>query len=819
VGIVAAEIVNRFWEYVLGGVPLIGMNTHAFTQSSLPLEEPVPDGRTFLNASLWFVDSDGYRVIFHRHEPIYRVALADEVHLRLIAVTLRQSRLATQEEICRAFGHGVSTQVRWERHYRQQGVDGLVAKKRTGRPRELDRSQEAFVRKWFCAGRSNRAIAKRLSVDEITIRRTLKRLGLNRKPAVLSPMLPRLEGEAADAAATEAIASAAAESGDEVPVETLSPAEVCSAPSPEPTRQDAPLSFERSATPSFTLDHDPHDRSGDRVLARGGLLDDAVPLFADAECVPRAGVLLAVPLLVRHGLMETFAKVYGSLHPSFYGLRTIVVTLFLAALLRIKRPEHFKEYRPEDLGAILGLDRAPEVKTVRRKFARLAGMGRAGQLMEESAHRRIAEDEDRVAFLYVDGHVREYHGKFPLFQAKKAQRQVVTPAATDNWVHDADGEPLLVVTSEINAKLTQVLEPILADVRRLVGDGRRMTVIFDRGGFSPKLFTRLIDAGFDVITYRKGKVNKLPSTRFAVVKEKIDCAWRECTVCDRPRVRVGTLPAEKTHRRQRGKTKKRYLWMREVRVLRDDGRQTPILTNRHDLSAVMVAYRMFFRWRQENYFKYMAEEFALDALVEYGAEDLPEMTDRRNPQWLRLTRRLKEARAEVKRLQSELGKEAEANHEATRRTMRGFKIVHAGLREQLQKAEAKVERLLKQRKKIPPRVPASDRKMLKTEKKLIADTIKMAAYQVETQLLGMLQSYYARADEEGRTLLHAALQSSACLQVAEGELRVTIATQSSPHRTAALTALCEQLDALATPFPGTHLRLRLAVQAPEPVIS
>ena len=350
---------------------------------------------------------------------------------------------------------------------------------------------------------------------------------------------------------------------------------------------------------------------------------------------------MAVPLLVHHGLIEAFVKVYGSLHPSFYGLRTIVVTLFLAALLRIKRPEHFKEYRPEDLGAILGLDRAPEVKTVRRKFARLAAMGRGKQLMEELARRRIAEDEDRVAFLYVDGHVREYHGKFPLFQAKKAQRQVVTPAATDNWVHDADGEPLLVVTSEVNANLTQVLEPILADVRRLVGDGRRMTVVFDRGGFSPKLFARLIDAGFDVITYRKGKVNKLASTRFAAVKEKIDGVWREYTLCDRPRVRVGTLPAEKkSPRRKRAKAKKRYLWMREVRVLRDDGRQTPILTNRQDLSAAMVAYRIFFRWRQENYFKYMAEEFALDALVEYGAEDLPETTDCRNPQWLRLTRQL-----------------------------------------------------------------------------------------------------------------------------------------------------------------------------------
>ena len=188
--------------------------------------------------------------------------------------------------------------------------------------------------------------------------------------------------------------------------------------------------------------------------------------------------------------------------------------------------------------------------------------------------------------------------------------------------------------------------------------------------------------------------------------------------------------------------------------------------------------------------------------------------DCRNPQWLRLTRRLKEARAEVKRLQSELGQQAEVNQEATRPTMRGFKIAHAALRQQLQKAEAKVERLLLQRKKIPVRVPATDRKMLKTEKKLIADAIKMAAYQVETQLLGMLQGSYARTGVEGRTLLHAAFQSCVRLNVADGEPRVTIAAQSSPHRTAALSALCEQLDALAVQLPGTDLRLRLAVQAP-----
>lgn len=109
--------------------------------------------------------------------------------------------------------------------------------------------------------------------------------------------------------------------------------------------------------------------------------------------------------------------------------------------------------------------------------------------------------------------------------------------------------------------------------------------------------------------------------------------------------------------------------------------------------------------------------------------------------------------------------------------------------------------------------------MLKTEKKQIADAITMAAYHVETELLGMLREHSDRADQEGGTLLHAAFQSPARLEVADGELRVTIAHQFSPHRTAALSALCEQLNALAPPFPGTHLRLRLAAQAGEPLVS
>lgn len=787
------------------------MNGNTSIQPLLPLEHEDSSNRIYMNRSLWFVDRDGYRVVFCRHEPLYRSALSDKGHLRFIAVSLRQSQLATQAEIARGFGHSEATQCRWERRYGREGVEGLIDKRPSGRPRERAKSHDAFLRKWFEAEVPNVEIARRLGVSETTVHRDLKRLGLQRRAKTIQLPLPSLEEDRSEMAL-----------GEELPLQCKPPASLVEdQPACEKEGSASapvtPGSPESGSSRALTIDHDPTDRSGDRLLARQGLLEDAVPLFADAEQLPRGGVLLAVPLLVRHGLLEVFQKVYSSLRPSFYGLRTTVVTLFLCALLRIKRAEHFKEYRPGDLGGILGLDRAPEVKTVRRKLSRLAAMRQGKVLMDELAHRRIEEDSERIAFLYVDGHVREYHGKCRVSKAKKAQRQVVTAAATDTWVHDALGEPLLVVTSEVNAKLTQVLEPILEDVKRLVSPGRRITVIFDRGGYSAKLFARLIGAGFDLITYRKGKIRKLPRSSFQKRRRKIDGIWKEYELCDRPRVRVGQLRAKR--KKMIPADGSRYLWLREVRVLRDDGRQTPILTNRMDLHAVEVAYRIFHRWRQENFFKYMAEEFALDALVEYGAQEVSEAIDRPNPKWRNITKRLKQAKAEVARLQAELGGEAADNDEATRRTMRGFKIAYADLRRQLEQAEARVQRLFQKRKTIARRIPASDLETLKTEKKLIVDSIKMAAYQVETKLFSMLQDHYARASDEGRTLLHAAFQSPARLEVTNGELRVTIAAQSSPHRTASLAALCQEIDAISTPFPGTNLRLRLAVEPHQPVTS
>ena len=91
--------------------------------------------------------------------------------------------------------------------------------------------------------------------------------------------------------------------------------------------------------------------------------------------------------------------------------------------------------------------------------------------------------------------------------------------------------------------------------------------------------------------------------------------------------------------------------------------------------------------------------------------------------------------------------------------------------------------------------------------KHLTDIIKMVAYQAASDLLALLRPHYARADQEGRTLLHELFTTTGDIRVCDSELHITLAPLSSPHRTHAAQALCEMLDQTATLFPGSRLRM------------
>jgi len=479
-----------------------------------------------------------------------------------------------------------------------------------------------------------------------------------------------------------------------------------------------------------------------------------------------------------------------------------LLTLLFMALLRIKRPEHLKERDPAAFGRLLGLDRAPEVKTLRRRLTRLAAHHCAEQLGAELARLRVDQRGHLMGFLYVDGHVRAYHGERTIAsRAYVARRHLAMPACTDYWINDRCGDPLLLITGEVNAALTRALPRILRQVRDLVGE-RRVSIVFDRGGWSPKLFSAMIKDGFDVMTYRKGRCRRINERRFIRRRAEFDGRLVDYLLHDQP---VGLL---------KGK-----LRLRQVTRLCDGGHQTQVITSRWDLRDIEVAYRMFERWRQENFFKYMREEFLLDALVDYRIEPEDPTRTIPNPERRALDKEIRAARADLGRLEREYGAAVADNTEQRRPTMRGFKIAHGRLGKQLRTARARVSQLFERRRDLPKRVEVRDLSepavvKLATERKHLTDIIKMVAYQAESDLLALLRPHYARVEQEGRTLLHELFASAGDIRVCDSELHITLAPLSSPHRTHAAHALCELLDQTATIFPGSRLRIRFAVRPP-----
>jgi hypothetical protein len=163
--------------------------------------------------------------------------------------------------------------------------------------------------------------------------------------------------------------------------------------------------------------------------------------------------------------------------------------------------------------------------------------------------------------------------------------------------------------------------------------------------------------------------------------------------------------------------------------------------------------------------------------------------------------------------------EAFTNLEQRRRSMRGFKTAHGKLGQKIWSAWQKVEQLTKRRTTIPRRVPVqmiTEEAVVKLapERKHLTNLIKMVAYQSEGELLRLAAPHYSRAAEEGRTLIQAALSSAADLEVTNAELRVTLAAQSSPHRTRVIAELCKELNQAQSLFPGSKLRLRYKTRKP-----
>jgi Transposase protein/Helix-turn-helix domain len=696
----------------------------------------------------------------------------DEAGRRLAAVQLVRLRAASQGQVAEAFGVDPATIWRWDQALAAGGVAGLVPSRRGPKgASKLTPELAARIAGLDAAGATLREIAAATGVSTFSVRNALGRVA-SRRPAAADGVI------AAD--------SAVRDSGD----------------------GDADAGVLVPVLP------DPVPREGERALARWGLLGEgAVPVFTPGARYPLAGLLLALPALEGTGLLAAAREVYGRLRDGFYGLAATLLTVVFLALAGEPRAEGATRMPPGALGRVLGLDRAPEVKTIRRKLGELAAAGKASELVMALARRHAAARPDALGFLYVDGHARVYYGTRTVQKTHVARLKFPAPATMETWVTDSRGDPVFMVVAEPSDSLAGELRRLLPQLRGIVGDGRRVTVCFDRGGWSPGLFADITEAGFDVLTWRKGPAPDLAAEVFTTVACTDDRGGRhEYDLADTT-VELGISQGPR-----KGQTVTLRQVTRRVPAKAGATRQIHALTSRDDLPAGEVCWRLSSRWREENYFRYARTRFALDALDSHAAA--PDDPDRMVPNPDRKTAAARVRQAEAAARTAETARDAallQLRSPAPGQAAYLSNQVINALAAPVEAAYQELEQADQAAAAIPARIPlgdlAPDMVRLDAEVKQITHAIRMAAYNAETILARALDGHYARAGDEAYALVREALAVSGDICPGPGGLLIRLDPLTAPRRTQALAALCDQLTAAGARYPGTDLVLRYEVKS------
>lgn len=543
--------------------------------------------------------------------------------------------------------------------------------------------------------------------------------------------------------------------------------------------------------------------------------------FQDQIDLQHAGSLIAIPSLLSQGLLK-YEKEF-ELKDVYYPTSSIFLSLSLLALLRVKTLSGVDGLPSGELGRAIGLDRIPEVKTLRKRIARFCE-----QLNIQTWSSKLSKDwmEDNPglsAVLYIDGHVNLYYGNQTSLPRRYVSRmRLAMSGTTDYWVNDVLGQPFFVINKVINTGLIQTIKkdllprfnqdiPNQPTQDQLVADQylHRYMLVFDREGYSADFFCDLWEKRISIATYKKN------------VKEK----WEDAEFSEYS----GTLPfgtqqtielAERGVLLQSAGSKKK-IWAREIRKKSESGHQTSIITTNFKLSIIIIGLYMFARWGQENFFKYMMKEFGIDTLVSFFKSKIPGTTTLVNPKYRELESQRKKLTSKLTTRKARFATLTLNAYSIEEKKMEKYLTDKQKLIEEIEEFDREIEQVKQQRNAVPYKIPYSELpenaqfENVVNDRKHFLDTIKIIAYRAETALANIIKQYMSHKDE-ARLLLKQIYKTDANLSVDNKGSTLTVHIHRLTHwkDDTVLENLCEILNETETKFPDTNLTLFYKLVSP-----
>jgi hypothetical protein len=720
----------------------------------------VPDGARKIGTALSILERDGQVIYFVGGDNYFSHPQGDRQSRRFALASLMENRHVRASELETELQIPHRTLMNWKAQYWESGPGSFFRAIPDKKPPVMTAHKSAQCAALLAQGISAAEASRQAGIKESTLRKAIKR----------------------DAIARLAVAS--------------------------PNQRDQGSSkSERSLTDAQAAEGmgTACTRADERVAAAMGLAQCATARFEKAHDVQMGGLLSGLPALCANGLLSGLER-HLKLPKGFYSALHILLVLGFMALGRIRRPEGLRQFPPGELGKVVGLDRAPEVRTLREKIALMASTGNPQAWMQELSKNWMNEDAHEAGYLYVDGHVRVYHGE----QAKLGRRYVSRQrlclrGTTDYWVNDALGRPFFVVSKAVTEGLAEsllkdIVPQLLASVpqqptaEELKADPRlhRFVMVFDREGSNHSLVSKLWEQRIGAITYRKNVKDVWPEAEFVEQPVSIPGGgWKSMKLAQREtQLSAGNESIAVT----------------EVRRLTLTGHQTAVITSAQRLGTTTIASRMFARWCQENFFAYMMQHFDIDGLVEYGAQSLPGTLLIINPKWRALEKSIKALRQTERKLRAELGRQTLQNGDEIQITAENVEAIQA--------LQAELERLRTERKTTAKKVTIDSLPQAEQPTELLplnkrfTDAVKMIAYRAETALVMLLQRHL-KTPEEARALIRELFVSSADIEpdTHAGTLTIRIHRMANPAHDRAILALLEELTQQDFQHPETGAKM------------
>lgn len=547
----------------------------------------------------------------------------------------------------------------------------------------------------------------------------------------------------------------------------------------------------------------------DRVCASFGFIHGVSAEFNHCLDVENAGVLLALPALVSNGLLRHIDTLF-SLPSGYYTLQHIFLLVSFLALCRIKTFERLRFCTPGEWGKLFGLDRIPEVKTLRTKIHLLVDQKKVAEWSSILSKEWMETNPEDAGVLYIDGHVRVYHGhqtKLPRHYV--ARQKLCLRATVDYWVNAMGGNPFFRINKAVDPGLIQVLRneiiPILQrDIPNQPTEKEleqnpylhRFTMVFDREGYSPDFLLEQKKERIAIITYHKFAGPDWSTDEFLpYTYEHSDGNTTEVLLAER-----GTYLSNK-------------LWVREIRKLTQSGHQISMIATDYISDLRPISRELFARWSQENFFKYMRENYNLDRVIENSTEDIPDTTKVVNPHYRDLDNKVRKMNAQLGRKNKKFGA-LNLLTDIEPEKVQKFEQEKAELQQDIEFMQESVNKLKEERKGVKKHIMFKELsednkfKQLSTESKHLIDTIKMIAYRAETSLASTIKPYL-NDKEDARLMIQKICVSNADIVPDKDKkiIKIRLHHQASKSQDKAIEKLCYELNETEIIFPGSDMKL------------